>query len=309
MVINPVDGLAGTFGQNRAKKVEKIHMLIITEKTQARPCYTFVMKHYKKEARKGELEIYKVLGLLADRYNDQFDLLVLPKALEIDATAGTLTLPHYEGEKFNDSWHESNGGAPLGQDLALEIPILIEDLSKIDSTYITSDVVLSAIPRLVFDHDEAIENSGALAVKLQKAGLLSEEDLARILSLLRFRQTSETIVNNGDFYPRNFIRRPDGKIVLIDWEVWNERSPFYVVDHPENVAAVPFVHMWGNRQWQDTYVAELHKRFGFDHGSFTKGKIMKALRLADLWFPNGSDSELVGNQIQIIKDALTENRF
>ena len=57
------------------------------------------------------------------------------------------------------------------------------------------------------------------------------------------------IMNNGDFYPRNLIVRPDGRIVIIDWETYNIHSPFHTIDHPENVAAVFYTHMWGNPAW------------------------------------------------------------
>ena len=42
---------------------------------------------------------------------------------------------------------------------------------------------------------------------------------------------------------------PTGRIVIVG-ETYNADSPFHTIDHPENVAAVFYVHMWGNQAWQ-----------------------------------------------------------
>jgi hypothetical protein len=93
------------------------------------------------------------------------------------------------------------------------------------------------------------------------------------------------IVSNGDFYPRNLIVGPDGRIVVVDWETWNPGSPFHTVDHPENVAAFFYVHMWGSR--------------------FAKGVVIQALELAGMWL-NGTDRHLAAIQASIITTALEE---
>jgi hypothetical protein len=41
--------------------------------------------------------------------------------------------------------------------------------------------------------------------------------------------------------------------VISDWETCNSNSPFHTIDHPENVAAVFYAHMWGNPPWQAAY--------------------------------------------------------
>ena len=51
--------------------------------------------------------------------------------------------------------------------------------------------------------------------------------------------------------------------MIVDWETYNPNSPFHTVDHPENVAAVFYAHMWGNPAWQATYRDALNRRFGF----------------------------------------------
>lgn len=113
------------------------------------------------------------------------------------------------------------------------------------------------------------------------------------------------IVNNGDFYPRNLIVQPDGRIVILDWETCNPNSPFHTVDHPENVAAVFYAHMWGNPAWQAAYRDALHQRFGFSPASFAKGVLTGALELASMWL-NDTDLHLAATQAATIASMLAE---
>jgi hypothetical protein len=244
------------------------------------------VKQFVKNIRRGEgeIEIYKIFNSIAPKYNKTFSKLVLPQAIRIDVKNKKITLPYYDGETFNKTWDESNGGKPLGLDLSKEIPLLLSDLSKVDNSYLTSNKILSSIPKLAFEHEEAISYFGEIAAKFRQRGVITQEDYQKIIRLLNFRQTSKKIFNNGDFYPRNFIRRSDGRIILIDWETWNSGSPFYVIDHLENVAAVAFIHMWGNPEWQKAYVNELKHTFSLDEQSFNKGIVMKSLELGDFWF-------------------------
>jgi hypothetical protein len=113
------------------------------------------------------------------------------------------------------------------------------------------------------------------------------------------------IVNNGDFYPRNLIVLPAGRIVIVDWETYNPNSPFHTIDHPENVAAVFYAHMWGNPAWQAAYRGALSQRFGFSETSFAKGVVIGALELANMWM-NGTDRHLAAIQASIITSVLAK---
>ena len=98
---------------------------------------------------------------------------------------------------------------------------------------------------------------------------------------------------------------PADRIVIIDWETYNPNSPFHTVDHPENVAAVFYVHMWGNPAWQAAYRSALHQRFGFPETSFAKGVLIQALELANMWM-NDTDQHLAAIQASIITSALAK---
>jgi hypothetical protein len=64
-------------------------------------------------------------------------------------------------------------------------------------------------------------------------------------------------------------------VVPIDWETWVANSPFYVLDHPENVAAVAFAHMWGNEPWRAAFARALAAHSGIERPGFTKASFSK----------------------------------
>jgi aminoglycoside phosphotransferase (APT) family kinase protein len=249
--------------------------------------------------------MYRVLASLAPACNDHFTTLLLPAAITIDPARGLLVLPHYDGEDLAARWNETDGGALLGPGLAAAIPAVLEDLARINTATVTTDPVLSAIPGLVFDHDAALIRSAGIGRQLTRAGLLTREDCAQAERLLAHQQHTPKIVNNGDFYPRNLILQPAGRIVIIDWETYNHNSPFHTVDHPENVAAVFYAHMWGNPAWQAAYRNALHQRLGFSAAGFAKGIVIQALELANMWM-NDTDMHLAAIQASIITGVLAE---
>jgi hypothetical protein len=261
--------------------------------------------HTKRGAGPGEIAMYRVLARLAPACNAQFTTLLLPAAITIDPARGLLILPHYDGEDLAARWDEADGGAFLGPGLAAAIAAILADLARLDTGCVTADPVLSAIPGLVFDHDAALARSVVIARRLTRAGLLTREDCARAERLLAHRQHTPMIINNGDFYPRNLIVQPSGRIVIIDWETYNPNSPFHTVDHPENVAAVFYAHMWGNPAWQAAYRNALHQRFGFSPASFAKGVVIGALELANMAV-NDTDQHLATIQASTITSMLRQ---
>jgi aminoglycoside phosphotransferase (APT) family kinase protein len=247
--------------------------------------------------------MYRVLASLAPACNAQFTTLLLPTAITIDPVRRLLVLPHYDGEDLAARWDEADGGALLSPGLAATIPAILQDLARIDTKCATTDPVLSKTPGLVFDHDAALARSAGIARQLTRAGLLTREDCAQAERLLAHQQRTPMIVNNGDFYPRNLIVQPSGRIVIIDWETYNLNSPFHTVDHPENVAAVFYAHMWGNPAWQAAYRNALHQRLGFSPASFAKGVVIGALELANMWM-NDTDLHLAAIQAPTITSML-----
>lgn len=203
--------------------------------------------------------------------------------------------------------NESTGGSLLGLNLSSEVPMVLLDLAKIDVSDIIDNKIVKEFPNLIFDHNKYIYDFNARLKKFSKFHILETEDINRAIQLLGKPFTSKMIFNNGDFYPRNFIRMPDDRIVLIDWEMWNPgRNPFYLIDYIENVAAVCFVHMWNNVLWQKKYVSELKKVLPVTIDDFQKAILIKSLELADFWFKDDGTNILCTNQVTIFKNALND---
>ncbi|MGH7666124.1 MAG: hypothetical protein ACREN1_02255 [Candidatus Dormibacteria bacterium] len=254
----------------------------------------------------GELAVYRLLARLAPRHKHHFAVLQLPVAIAIDVERHRLVLPRYEGEELAQRWHEADGGRSLGVGLAARIAVVLEDLAQIDTVRLTDDPEFMKISAVAFDHAGAHSRSLSISHRLTAAGLLSPQDGMRTERLLEHQQQSPMILNNGDFYPRNLIVLPTGRIVIIDWETYNPNSPFHTIDHLENVAAVFYVHMWGHPAWQAAFADALHDRFDFSEMDFAKGVVIQGLELANMWMGDPATLPLAAIQASMVNAALAK---
>ncbi len=265
------------------------------------------MRTYLKKADEGEIAIYEeVLNPIADRYNRGFSTLILPKAVSVDRRRGRLALPYYRGQDFNDAWTEATGGSRLGLDLCVEAARVLAELATIDPSIVTGNERLRNGRRLVFDQAAYVSELPARLARFLDRGILGVEQARRATELLARPFASRMVLSNGDFYPRNFIRTSEGRIVLIDWETSLFGIPFHLVDYFESVAAVCFVHMWNNPAWQKAYVVELRKLAPMQKSDFQKGILIKSLRSATLWFGEDGRNDLCQHQVALFQSALTE---
>jgi hypothetical protein len=261
--------------------------------------------HTKRHAGPGEMAMYRILGSLAAACNLRFTTLELPTAITIDPGRGLLVLPRYDGDDLAGRWSETDGGALLPAALADAIAVILADLSGIDTAPVTDDPVLSAIPGLVFDHAAALTRSAGIARQLTRAGLLSGEDCVSAGQLLACRQHTPMIVNYGDFYPRNLIIWPGGRIVIVDWETWNLSSPFHAIDHPEKWPRSSTSTCGEIPAWQAAYRAALSERFAFSPAGLAKGVVIAALELAGMWLSD-TDRHLAAIQASVITGTLAQ---
>ncbi|HEV7701938.1 MAG TPA: hypothetical protein VGO63_00615 [Candidatus Paceibacterota bacterium] len=265
------------------------------------------MNTYTKKARPGEITLYKeILNQIADEYNKSFSILILPKLISINTNTNTITLPFYEGQIFNNLWDKFTAGSLLDIDLASEVPQILKDLVKVNISDIIKNKNIKNIPDIMFQQSIYLSELDIQLRKFLDADLLKKEDAERVVELLKKPYVSTMIFNNGDFYPRNFIRSPEKKIVLIDWEIKNPHSPFYIIDYLENVAAVCFIHMWKNIPWQEKYIYELQKILPVTKKDFQKGILIKSLQMADFWFKGDGKNGLCRDQLNLFKKALSE---
>lgn len=265
------------------------------------------MKIYTKQnAKPGEMAMYEILNKISAKYNSKFSSLKLPRALKINYKNSSLSLPLYQGQLFNGLWNEATGGALLKLDLSKEVPQIIKELSKIDIRPIQKHPKLKHLKKIQYSHEKYQEDFSKLLDTFYQAQLIIKVEAKKAAKLVSGPFASPLILNNGDFYPRNFIRLPSNKIVLIDWETWNNNSRANVVDHVENVAAYCFVHMWGNSKWQQNYVRQLKQHLPVTRADFQKALLIKSSEMAYFCFGREHTRQLCLNQIGIFKKALSE---
>ena len=264
------------------------------------------MKIYTKhQAKPGEMAMYEILNQISHKYNRGFFRLKLPEALSLNRQQSTLSLPFYKGQTFNGLWNEATGGAPLKLDLSREVPEMIKDLSQIDISPVLNNLKLKKLKNIWYDHNKYQRDFAKLLKIFIKAKLITKNQASQAATILKLPFSSPLILNNGDFYPRNFIRLPGDKIVLVDWETWNSNSRANVVDHLENVAAYCFVHMWGNQKWQKAYVQQLKKYLPVTRQDLQKALLIKSAEMAYFWFSENT-WRLCLNQIKIFKKTLNK---
>jgi hypothetical protein len=253
-----------------------------------------------KKARGQECAVYEVIRDLAKRYNKKFKILKLPEPTKIRPKENQIILPCYQGRKYKDSWEEIYGGALMGLELSREIPGVIYDFSKIDVNLIEADSRINKIPKFKFDYDKWKQFFNQVVPHFLEKQLISENDLKKAEAILAGEFTSNFIFNNGDFYPRNFIKQ-DSKIIVVDWQTWDENYRACLIDYWENVFAFCFVHMWSNPLWQLEYLKSAQRYFNFTIDNLQKALIIKSFDQANFWFGNNN---LCIGQLRIFKNAL-----
>jgi hypothetical protein len=256
-----------------------------------------------------EIQMYEeVLDKIADTYNPTFRRLILPKSIKTDKGNLILIMPdytaeNYEGETFNSKWNVALGGSEFGNYLADEIPDIVFDLSVVDTSIVYENEILKQSNKLEFRTDEYLNEFKDVTDLFCKHGQLNNDEVAKAERIVSKAFPQKTILSNADFYPRNFIRLPTGKIVLIDWDTWSSRQYprrcKYVLDHIENVAAHCFVHMWDNSPWQQIFVQQLRIRFtNMQPEDFQRALLINSLGMAH-WFGVDGNKNLKQNGPEI----------
>ncbi len=222
-----------------------------------------------------------------------------------------LVLKHINGEKFNDTWDEIStigyGGKGMDPEFAYKVIDLVEDLSLIEPS------MLAKFDLRTFDFDGwKNQNLPFLSEILTKRGIISQDlvdQASLILSFSTLFSNSKLILTNGDFYPRNLIEMPDGKVAIIDWEgrvdynlgtLVDQRNAF--VNYIENHVAFFLIHMWGNPSFQKNLIREAAQRFSLTAKNLQAAILIKSLEQSLIW-PN----DVASHQVEIFKKALDIN--
>jgi hypothetical protein len=213
---------------------------------------------------------------------------------------GFIITKYVDGSRFNDRWDEINtlscGGKGIKLDIATRVVALVTDLSLIDTS------LLNMFALSTFDFSKwKKQNLPFLSEILTKRKLIDQKYINKVLSILSSRglfENSQMLLTNGDFYPRNLIELPNGKITIVDWEgrqdydfvdqkenlvqrVVDQRTTF--VNFVENHIAFFCIHMWGNPDFQRKFIQGASRIFDFTAENLQAAILIKSLEQALIW--------------------------
>jgi len=242
---------------------------------------TLILK-FGSDRRKAESIAYEVkimTEVLPTIDQRSFERLVLPEYVNDGVHGGLrwMLLKRISGRPLIHEWSELAfkpeilGGKRVAVAVAKDAVDVLRDLRAVDIT---------TLPKVVrrFDLSAWIDDFRLKSDTLVSQGLLERATVERAVQLFTTKGAERyegSMFTNGDFYPRNFILLPDGKIAVVDWVGG--------VDPWEFVAMYAWLLMWGNPKWQIEYVAELKKHFPIDVDEMQIGLLVKAFDQVYRW--------------------------
>lgn len=235
----------------------------------------------------------KVLPSISER-DWRFHALELPSFIKV-ITSGSLNFiffPYVEGVGFNEDWNEisphGNGGRAMKPKFAEKVVDLVQELSSID----VSSLKIFNLPTFNFV-DWKNQNFPYISEILVERKIVTKEQIvAASIIFESFKPfiNSNLIFTNGDFYPRNLIQKPDGHVVIVDWEGRQDYVEPNLVDqrnalinYPENLIAFFYIHMWGNREFQKKLLTIATERLGLTSEDLQVSILIKSLEQALIW--------------------------
>lgn len=261
--------------------------------------------YYKQPKNHEEyLVSVNILPKIKRKFESLFTVLELPEVVDFQKPnsahpQGMISFKKYKGETFNDVWNEFDGGKDVPFSLAHDIVSLIKDLKKINIEYVLGLGELQTFENYSFDLKKWSSEFVSQLDKAKEIGF-NIKDLEEALKFIgQGFSDSKQIFNNGDLYPRNLIRT-EKSLVLIDWEYWTDGRAFYI-DEIENVIAFVFIHMWGNKLWQDLFLQIVKETFNLNQSNLKRAVLIKSLSQAFFFHKHNLPTD---PQIQMFKKAL-----
>jgi hypothetical protein len=240
----------------------------------------------------------------------KFRRLAVPQFIESGEEKGVghwVVTEWLDGRTFHDRWDErhpnTSGGRAIPLDTTTLVLDLVADLASInpashDATAHlcrrTADEVTGTVERKLV----AVRDDGQVHVTP------AQETLARelIQPLIDSVNTGRVTLSNGDFYFRNFIELPAGRVAVVDWD--STRLSTFEVEH---CVAYQWMLMWNNPPWQRAFLDEAKSRFELDRDRFRAVLLLDTLTQVVFW--KGQDPYLMQIELDYFLNSLSDSYF
>jgi len=234
-----------------------------------------------------------------------FRRLVIPEAVTWgqDKEIGSWILRRWlDGKPMCPDWSElpRAGGMRLAPDGVEKVVDLLEDLAAIDA----APFLRTGVPRR--DRSFLQEQIRREVAQAEKRGLLSPAEIDRIWCLvqpiLACADTGPWRLSNHDFYFRNFLEMPDGRVALLDWEV--ARISCFEIEH---CVSYLWMLLWNQPEWRAEFLGQTKQRLRIDREKFRAALIVNSLHQAMFVWQN--QPVLQDKMLHVLRVSLDEERF
>jgi hypothetical protein len=225
-----------------------------------------------RKARSLKYETRILREVLPDLDSHEFDRLVLPEFIDAGESDGLqwLMMHYISGEPLVHGWSELTfkpeilGGKGISEDVAEKSVDVLRDLRQVDITRLPDFVRRYSFAEWF---DDFKERSSVLV----QQSFLEQDVVSTAMQLFSDKKVERyegSMFTNGDFYARNFIMLPQGKIAVVDWVGG--------IDPWEFVAMHAWLMMWGNARWQTRYIREIKRHFPIDEEEMQIGLLVES---------------------------------
>lgn len=234
-----------------------------------------------------------------------FPRLVLPEAVAFgqDRWLGCWVLRRrLDGKPMCGDWSEVfvPDAVPLPVDRVEKVVDLLEDLAAIDA----AEFLAAHIQRR--DRCFLETQIGREVTQAEKQALLTPGEIQRIWRLVEpifaCAEKGPWRLSNHDFYFRNFLELPDGRVALLDWEV--ARISCFEIEH---CVSYLWMLLWNCPQWRQEFLHQAKQRLGIDREKFRAAWIVNSLHQGMFVWRN--QPTLQAKMIEQIREALDDQQM
>ena len=249
-------------------------------------------------------------GLIAYRdvlpaVDGDFKRLVLPRFVDGGHQSG---IGHWiisrwlEGRNFNDRWDEWKPEVCGGKGIALDyVDVLLdvlEDLRGVEASPFAAGGIERRTrsflcSRIRGQLDRALQGSLLTAGQERRALDLLEPFLARV-------DSGRLRLSNHDFYFRNFLEMPRGRIGILDWDA--ARISTYEIEH---CVTYLWMLMWNHSAWSAALLEGARSRFALDRHQVRAALLVNLLNQSMHVWPNRPELSrmLLATFLEALDDA------